>query len=424
MTREAARGEIRCALLGFANALSRDRRDTSPSVVRLMATTQLRRALLCCLLFQRSHALSATSPWSAFTAFNADAAWRGYAYAVDPATAVPKLPGIEYSHFVALDDSKKAAVRTTTTIGKDASADSKVIESVAFKSMDVDLDGSYSCEHPDGLGLAALLRDNDDAPKARVIEHCLATSDDERRRCLLSYSAENGMLESVLLLVERKSAEVDPAAHATLFALAGNWRGDACVRAPLPPSPPARGFGKKAPTKEDAAKGALGPVRTAVFKARLTYAWDGVTDPVGRQLSVTSFGEATEDKPIRSSGNRYVAEGDYGEYETVRFAGEGMPTLLLLPSACHLLAPMQISENAAFTTEFGAVLEPGESFGWRGYQPGDDEAEEGEEVDDEGLLPAIQPEGDADAPRLVRISRLYSGAGKFASGTTSLLSAE
>ena len=124
MTREAARGEIRYALLGFANAFSRDRRDTSPSAVRLMATTQLRRALLCCLLFQRSHALSsATSPWSAFTAFNADAAWRGYAYAVDPATAVPKLPGIEYSHFVALDDSKKAAVRTTTTVGKDASAD-------------------------------------------------------------------------------------------------------------------------------------------------------------------------------------------------------------------------------------------------------------------------------------------------------------
>ena len=70
----------------------------------------------------------------------------------------------------------------------------------------------------------------------------------------------------------------------------------------------------------------------------------------------------------------------------------------------------------AFTTEFGAVLAPGESFGWRGFTG----AAQGED-DDEQVQQ--QQEADDDSPRLVRIQRLYSGRSAFVSGTTSLLTA-
>ena len=59
------------------------------------------------------------------------------------------------------------------------------------------------------------------------------------------------------------------------------------------------------------------------------------------------------------------------------------------------------------------MLAAGESFGWKGF------SEEG------GAESAPEsPEGDGDALRLVRIQRLYSGRAAFASGTTSLLTAE
>jgi hypothetical protein len=46
------------------------------------------------------------------------------------------------------------------------------------------------------------------------------------------------------------------------------------------------------------------------------------------------------------------------------------------------------------------------------------------QVDEDGMLPPIQPEGDEGAPRLVRVSRLYSALGRLASGTTSLCTLE
>ena len=54
------------------------------------------------------------------------------------------------------------------------------------------------------------------------------------------------------------------------------------------------------------------------------------------------------------------------------------PTLLLLPASCHVLAPLRLppadAPSTSFSIEFGAVLEPGESFGWTGFQPGDESA--------------------------------------------------
>ena len=100
----------------------------------------------------------------------------------------------------------------------------------------------------------------------------------------------------------------------------------------------------------------------------------------------------------------------------------------MLPAACHVIAPLKLpladaaAPEASFQIEFGAVLEAGESFGWRGYMPSDDEGVELAEGETE--LPPLDPEGSSDAPRLVRISRLYSRLGQFASGTTSLCEAE
>lgn len=60
-----------------------------------------------------------------------------------------------------------------------------------------------------------------------------------------------------------------------------------------------------------------------------------------------------------------MSEGEYGEYESVRFDGdETFPRLLMLPSGCHVLAPLQLTDGP-FQTEFGAELPPGESFGWQ-----------------------------------------------------------
>lgn len=54
----------------------------------------------------------------------------------------------------------------------------------------------------------------------------------------------------------------------------------------------------------------------------------------------------------------------------VKFTADGpaSPRLLLLPGGCHVLAPRYLAD-APFLTEFGALLEAGESFGWMGDIP-------------------------------------------------------
>ena len=375
---------------------------------------------------------AAPTPWGSFAKFNVDVAWQGTATVIDPNTCEPTLPPVTYDHFVSAEPKKPGAIRTTTTTTSGSGAGGKAEEVVVLEpsTFDVDLDGSFSTEHAEGLGLAEQLfaatgkERAVDAPHL-VIEHSLAVSDDERRRCLLSYAG--GALERVLLLVERRlSADaVDPAPPATLYSLLGVWNGDACVRSLLPPAAeprgraPARGFG--APPSRGSARRALAKAvggttsKTNVFKARLTYAWDG-EELLQRQLQVTSF-DGSELDAIRSVGTLRRHSGEWGEYESVDFVGDSSaPTLLLLPSSCHVLAPLQLPEDgAAFSTEFGAVLEAGESFGWQGFRgvlPGVEEGQEEEGGDD-----------DDDAQRLVRIGRLYN-EGAFVSGTTSLCSTE
>ena len=119
--------------------------------------------------------------------------------------------------------------------------------------------------------------------------------------------------------------------------------------------------------------------------------------------------------------------GAYCDYETVAFdaADPRQPTLLMLPAGCHVLAPLRIAPGGAFSTEFGAVLPAGESFGWKGFVGADGDGD-GEELDDEAATAAAQAGqgvSESASARLVRVQRLYDGS-RFVSGTTSLSSVE
>ena len=230
--------------------------------------------------------------WQSYSSFNAGVAWTGLAIEIDPQTAIPG-GSQAYLHYVAEGrGASPTTVRTTTSLTIEPTAPH--YEEVGFEALDVDLDGSYSAQHPDGLALASLLLGNgteavaDSAPPL-VLEHSLATSDNERRRLLLVYDADSRALHNVLLLVEsRRMADeevvpVVPIAAATLFSLLGSWAGDACVRSVAQSSSKARGFGHRARRSAPAEGG----VRTAVFKARLSWAWDG-HETVARRLEVAS----------------------------------------------------------------------------------------------------------------------------------------
>ncbi len=76
------------------------------------------------------------------------------------------------------------------------------------------------------------------------------------------------------------------------------------------------------------------------------------------------------------------------DHECVRFAGDAArPTMLMLPQGCYVIAPTLLpaggaQESFPFSTEFGALLEPGEGFGWQGYQGDASPGEEAEEAAD------------------------------------------
>lgn len=142
---------------------------------------------------------------------------------------------------------------------------------------------------------------------------------------------------------------------------------------------------------------------------------------------MTSFDGATL-QAIGSIGELQTTSSEWYDHERVAFPSDASsPLLLFLPASCYLLAPTLLppaksgrgaqgpdAPAFAFSTEFGALLEPGENFGWQGYRATD------ATVADEGA-PAQQ---DALAARLVRIQRLYGTEGAFASGTTSLCTIE
>ena len=426
----------------------------APAFVGTARAFALRRRSQSCCVAANS---AATPIWDAFSSFNVGVVWSGTATMVDPATAVPKATVRYTQRAFAASGSGALRLVTTTTDGGRAS------ETARLKSLDADLDGSYSAEHAAPLEMLALLRqkatdgETDEYEGSdvgdgdtRLLELSLACTDRERRRVLLVYAG--GKLTQIVCLLEKRvdgqsadgegedaeenAKDADGGAGAsqiipsmTLYSLLGSWVGDACVRTPgQRPSvkAAARGFGKftKAGPRDAGGKGATSdgelPVRTAVFKARLTYSWDG-QKAVARRLGVTSF-DGGKLQEIGSVGELCTTSSTFYDHELVRFPTDAsLPSILLLPADTYVLAPAILptgdAEPFPFSTEFGAVLEPGEGFGWKGYQPSEDDKE-----GDQGE--GAPPPDESDANRLVRIQRLYAADGSFASGTTSLCTLE
>ena len=246
----------------------------------------------------------------------------------------------------------------------------------------------------------------------------------------------------------QRYAEPAPVAPCTLSTLLGSWSGDASVRRPQPgsgaakkrrappPTPASRagdkgggapkGFGAKrkeakAPLRSLFGEGeARGALSTNVYKAKLSFS--ELYGTVVRTLGVTAFGGDDLD-PIESMGRLLSTRGLYADYEAVAFEPRdpSQPRMLLLPAGCYVYAPSRVQPGNSFSTEFGVVLPPGESFGWKGFVPGDDEA------DDAARMEAASKAGaglsDSTTARLVRVQRLYDGV-RFVSGTTSLCSAD
>ena len=242
--------------------------------------------------------------------------------------------------------------------------------------------------------------------------------------------------------------EPAPTARCTMSTLFGSWTGDASVRRPQPasalakkrrPPPPTpasragdrgdgapKGFGAKgkegkAPLRSLFGEGeARGALSTNVYKATLSFS--ELYGTVVRTLGITAFG-GDDLAPISSMGRLLSTRGLYTDYEAVSFdpRDPSQPRMLLLPAGCYVYAPTCVQAGNSFSTEFGVVLPPGESFGWKGFITGDDE------VDDAARMEAAGKAGaglsDSTTARLVRVQRLYDGV-RFVSGTTSLCSAE
>merc|ERR1719389_1546810 len=145
-----------------------------------------------------------------------------------------------------------------------------------------------------------------------------------------------------------------------------------------------------------------------VFKIQLEYDWDTKTNFFSRMMRFTPFGKKEPLDPFRSIGT--VLTDDGSGCVRVRFYKEPTaPVFLLLPNGCYVMAPPRLTPDeyndgtaSTYTTEFGAMLEPGDAIGWRGFQKTGDKM--------------ASDSAKADGERLLRSQRLYEG-GQLVSGT-------
>lgn len=413
-----------------------------------------RRVVATCLVLGAANGKVET-PWTDFASYNLGR-WHGRAVSIDPVTAAPRYPEARFTVSHAQADRPLTYITKATLLEGGAGCE---FETTLDERADVDLDGTYSNDHA-GCALSAMLgaaagaAAPADPASAFVVEHSIAADDDERVRLFLTYgapaepagaaAAASGAqaLLSVLLLREvRQAAEAEgapprqpePRAPCTLYSLLGDWRGDACVRqpareAPGAPEPAPRGFGQGAGRGKARGGGGsavgFGQAALNVYKAAVSYMWDGDA-LVGRRLGFSSF-SGEELDAILSTGALQTSEGQFGCHEAVAFARGADPTaprMLLLPDGCFVLAPSRLAggAGASFATEFGVLLEGGESFGMMGYVDEDEPLSAGGSEAEEPDFDAAG--GDPTAPRMVRVLRLYDTDRAFVSGTTSLCSA-
>ena len=222
-----------------------------------------------CLLLLASGARAVVeTPWTDFTKMNLGQ-WRGRAVRIDPRTAEPRSAAARF--VVAHAEAARPCTYSTRASLLDGTRSCE-FETTFDERADVDLDGSYSNDHPAGCAFTSLFSPGADGASEFVIEHSIAWRDDARLRLLLRYGpsetpatdaemddarpAPDALLDVLLLDEVRASAgseaeataERATAATCTVYSLLGEWRGDACVRQPerAPAEPeraPPRGFG-------------------------------------------------------------------------------------------------------------------------------------------------------------------------------------
>jgi hypothetical protein len=244
-----------------------------------------------------------------------------------------------------------------------------------------DFDGSFSAEHAAHNLVSA------SAPTFAA-EAGLAVADDERVRVVASYDG-GGSLARVAYLDEVRigaNARVNGAAVAAVgdvFALAGDWKGDATIRKP--------------------GRGAVN-----VLKQDLELHTDG--DRLFRALTVyDAAGDAVQ--TLESFGDVATASLD-ADFEFVVFRDVGC--CLVLSRGAYVLAPLSIERDKAFYIEAGVfITEPEADL------PGGQQLP----ISIRGAVPDengdVEPDFSESKRFLSRSVRLYSPDRTLASVTTS-----
>ena len=157
------------------------------------------------------------SPFLALGNFNVGT-WRGRCTRVSPTTAEPLSEEVAYVQQVVTEqrNAEQLVLRSITQVdGADAAATDYLWPS---STTDIDLDGTYSAEYSSleqaALFGAAAAAQGQGEREVFVVEHSIASSDEERRRCLLVYRAAAAGEEGEAAGADKDGADADADAAA------------------------------------------------------------------------------------------------------------------------------------------------------------------------------------------------------------------
>ena len=241
-----------------------------------------------------------------------------------------------------------------------------------------DFDGSYSCDRASSLVAGT-------APSF-TIETGLAVSDEARIRVVAMYDGATGLLKRIACLDEQRVGATESTGGAALaaevddvFAVSGEWAGDATVRRP-----------------DNSA--------CRVLKQDFILRCDGERFYRGLEMRMPGDLFSTDAKTERTLLESYGEVSEPGAaYDSVIFREDGA-VLCILPG-CYALCPFSLDDEKAFFVEAGCFVD---------------------EDDRQGQLPisvrkGIMMEGDPGTSSrfLARSVRLYAPKRELKSVTTS-----
>ena len=256
--------------------------------------------------------------------------------------------------------------------------DDAIETTLPSKDVVCDFDGSYSCDRASSLVAGT-------APSF-TIETGLAVSDEARIRLLALYDGATGLLKRIACLDEQRVGATESTGGAALaaevddvFAVSGEWAGDATVRRP-----------------DNSA--------CRVLKQDFILRCDGERFYRGLEMRMPGDLFSTDAKTERTLLESYGEVSEPGAaYDSVIFR-EDNAVLCILPG-CYALCPFSLDEEKAFFVEAGCFVD---------------------EDDRQGQLPisvrkGIMMEGDPGTSSrfLARSVRLYAPQRELKSVTTS-----